>query len=71
MQDFPGGPVVRNQPANAGEMVPSWPMKIPHAMGQLSPWGTQQEKSPQWRPSADKNEPVNRLNAECKKVKMK
>ena len=43
MQDFPGGPVVRNQPANAGEMVPSWPMKIPHATGQLSPRITQQE----------------------------
>ena len=43
MQDFPGGPVVRNQPANAGEMVPSWPMKIPHATGQLSPRITHQE----------------------------
>ena len=34
---FPGGPVVKNPPANAGNMgsiLGSW--KSPHAMGQLS-----------------------------------
>ena len=70
MQDFPDGPVVTNQPASAGEMVPSWPMEIPHATGQLSPCITQEEP-PQRRPSADKNEPIKRLNTEGKKVKMK
>ena len=35
---FPGGPVVKNPPANAGDMgsIPSWRTKIPHAIEQLS-----------------------------------
>ena len=35
---FPGGPVVKNQPANAGDTgsIPSWGTKIPHAVEQLS-----------------------------------
>ena len=34
--DVPGGPVVKNLPANAGDtdLIP-WPGKIPHAAGQL------------------------------------
>ena len=37
--DFPGGPVVKNLPSNAGNTssIPDWGIKIPHAMGQLSP----------------------------------
>ena len=37
--DFPGGPVVKNQPSNAGEAgsIPGRGTKIPHAAGQLSP----------------------------------
>ena len=36
--DFPGGPVVKNPPYNAGDMcsTPGQGTKIPHAMGQLS-----------------------------------
>ena len=36
--DFPGGPVVRNLPSNAGDTgsIPGWGTKIPHAVGQLS-----------------------------------
>ena len=34
---FPGGLVVKNPPANAGDR------KIPHAMQQLSPWATTTE----------------------------
>ena len=38
-QDLPGGPVVKNPPAKAGDMVSDpWPGKIPHAMEQLSLW---------------------------------
>ena len=35
----PGGPVVKNLPANAEDMgsVPAWSRKIPHASEQLSP----------------------------------
>ena len=35
----PGGPVYKNLPSNAGDVVsiPGWGTKIPHAMGQLSP----------------------------------
>ena len=37
--NFPGGPVVKNQPSNAGDegSVPGRGTKIPHAMGLLSP----------------------------------
>ena len=35
-QDFPGGPVVKNPPANAGTQVQSLVWNIPHAAGQLS-----------------------------------
>ena len=37
--DFPGGPVVKNPPSNAGNArsIPGWGTKIPHAAGQLSP----------------------------------
>ena len=44
-QDFPGGPVVKNLPSNAGDpgSIPGWGTKIPHAMGQLSPCATTTE----------------------------
>ena len=37
--DFPGGPVVENSPSNAQDVgsIPGRGIKIPHAMGQLSP----------------------------------
>ena len=40
--DFPGGPVVKNPPSNAGDMgsIPGQGTKIPHATGQLSPHAT-------------------------------
>ena len=36
--DFPGGPVVKNPPSNAGDsgLIPGWGTRIPHATGQLS-----------------------------------
>ena len=36
--DFPGDPVVKNPPSNAGDAgsIPGWGTKIPHAVGQLS-----------------------------------
>ena len=34
LRDFPGGPVVKNLPSNAGDM--GWGTKIPHASGQLN-----------------------------------
>ena len=37
-QDFPGGPVVKNPPANARRHgFDPWSGRIPHAMGQPSP----------------------------------
>ena len=38
-RDFPGGPVVKNLPSNAGHAgsIPSQGTKIPHAVRQLSP----------------------------------
>ena len=37
-RDFPGGPVVKNPPSNAGDagLIPGRGIKIPHAVGQLS-----------------------------------
>ena len=37
-RDYPGGPVVKNPPCNAGDLgsVPGWGTKIPHAAEQLS-----------------------------------
>ena len=43
--DFPGGPVVKNPPSNAGDagLIPGQGTKIPHAMEQLSPCATTAE----------------------------
>ena len=40
--DFPGGPVVKNLPANSGDMdsISDPGTKIPHSIGQLSPCTT-------------------------------
>ena len=37
-RDFPGGPVVKNPPSNAGDagLIPGWGTKIPHVSGRLS-----------------------------------
>ena len=45
-RDFPGGPVVKNLPSNAGDVgsIPSRGTKIPHAVGQLSPHTATREK---------------------------
>ena len=47
-RDFPGGPVVKNPPSNAGDsgLIPGRGTKIPHAAGQLSPRTPQLERSP-------------------------
>ena len=44
--DFPGIPVVKNPPSNAGDIgsIPDQGTKIPHAARQLSPWATSTEK---------------------------
>ena len=43
--DFPGSPVVKNPPYNAGDasLIPGQGTKIPHAAGQLSPHATANE----------------------------
>ena len=43
--DFPGGPVVKNPPSNAGYVgsIPGQGTKIPYAAGQLSPRATPRE----------------------------
>ena len=37
--DFPGGPVVKTSPSNAGGVgsIPDWGAKIPHASGPKKP----------------------------------
>ena len=46
-RDFPGSPVVKNSPSNAGDvgLIPGWGTKIPHAAGQLSPCAATREKA--------------------------
>ena len=46
-RDFPGGPVVKNLPSNAGDTasVPDGGTEIPHALGQLSPRGSTTEST--------------------------
>ena len=43
--NFPGGPVVKDPPYNAGDAgsIPGWGTGIPHASGQLSPSATTTE----------------------------
>ena len=38
LRGFPGGPVIKNLPLNAGNVdsIPGWGTRFPHAMGQLS-----------------------------------
>ena len=50
-RDFPGCPVVKNPPSNAGDagLIPGRGTKIPHAAGQLSPHATTTEPT---RPGA-------------------
>ena len=57
LQDFPGGPGVKNPPSSAGDMgwIPGWGTKIPHAVGQLNPQASTIEKPMQLRPDAAKN----------------
>ena len=45
-RDFPGDPVVKNPPSNAGDVgsIPGQGTKIPRAMGQLSSCTTAREK---------------------------
>ena len=47
MGDFPGDPVVKNSPSNAGDSVslPGQGTKIPHALGQLCPCPTTKDPS--------------------------
>ena len=42
MVDFPGGPVVKNLLANAGDahLIPGWGTKIAHSLGLWSPHAT-------------------------------
>ena len=45
IKNFPGGPVVKNPPCNAGDVgpTPGQGTKIPHALAQLSPRATTRE----------------------------
>ena len=58
-RDFPGGPVVKNPPSNAGDvgLIPGWGTKIPHATGQLSPHTTNYRARALWSLCATR-EPV-------------
>ena len=40
LEDFPGGPVVKNLPSNAGDIgvIPGPGTHIPHAIERLNPW---------------------------------
>ena len=55
-RDYPGGPVIKNPPSNAGDAgsILGQRTMIPHATGQLSLHTTAKELAPQLRPNAAK-----------------
>ena len=67
IRDFPGGPVVKNLPSNAGDTssIPGRGSKIPHAAEQLSPRATtiepvhQRSQVQQLKPNAKKKKKKN------------
>ena len=61
--DFPGGPVVKNLPFNAGEVgsIPGRGTKIPH-VGQLSPRATNYRAHTPWSLHTTSREKPMRLN---------
>ena len=57
VRDFPGDPVVKNLPSNAGDTdsIPGQGTKISHVVGQLSLCSaTREAPAPQWRPGTTK-----------------
>ena len=56
VKGFPGGPVIKNPPSNAGDAgsILGQRTMIPHATGQLSLHTTAKELAPQLRPNAAK-----------------
>ena len=55
-EDLPGGPGVKNLPANAGDTAP-WSGKIPHTTGQLSLWATLLSPAPETHVSQQQKPP--------------
>ena len=57
LQDFPGGPGVKNPPSSAGDVgsIPGRGTRIPHATRQLNPQASTREKPVQLRPDGAKN----------------
>ena len=55
---FPGGSVVKNLPANAGDEFDPWPGKIPHAAEQLSLCATTIDIEPVHSSGAAATEPM-------------
>ena len=55
-RDYPGGPVIKNPPSNAGDAgsILGQRTMIPHATGQLTLHATAKELAPQLRPNAAK-----------------
>ena len=55
-EDFPGGPVVKNPPCNAGDVgsIPGQRTKIPHAVKQIYPHRNKRSCRMQLRPIAAK-----------------
>ena len=59
IRNFPGCPVVKNPPSNAGDMglIPGRGTKIPHTLGQLSPCATNYRAHAFWSPHAPTKSP--------------
>ena len=58
MRDFLCGPVVKDPPANAGDMgsIPGQGTKLPHTIGQLSPHSSKYRAHTLWSPHATTRE---------------
>ena len=67
--DFPSSPVVKNLPCNTGDadLISDWKTKIPRVTGQLSPFATTTEPTPQLKsPQALTREKPNDTVKRCR-----
>ena len=75
-RNFPGGPVVKNLPSNAGDMgsPPGLGTKIPHGLGQLSPPAPQllsPQTTTQEKPTHRNKDPVRCNPTQCGQINAK
>ena len=69
-RDFPGGPVVKNPPCNAGDAgsITGQGIKVPHATGNQSLCTTTREKPSQRNDRSHNKEPRDAAKTQCSQI---